>query len=154
MEDLREKLWVKTQVGGVARYEGDSYHRVSNDLPGNPWFICTLWLADFLADRAETETDVAPAIELMQWVTDHALPSGVLAEQVHPLTGEPLSVSPLTWSHATFVATVHRVLRHLGKIRVCPECGMEMTDRAPKEHWLEKLYADTCNTIYGFCQVR
>ncbi len=154
MEDLREKLWIKTQVGGVARYEGDSYHRVSNDLPGNPWFICTLWLADFLADRAETELDAAPAIELMQWVTDHALPSGVLAEQVHPLTGEPLSVSPLTWSHATFVATVHRVLRHLGKIKVCPECGMEMTDRAPKGHWLEKLYADTCNTIYGFCQAR
>jgi GH15 family glucan-1,4-alpha-glucosidase len=51
---------------------------------------------DFLADRAETEPDVASAIELMQWVTDHALPSGVLAEQVHPITGEPLSVSPLT----------------------------------------------------------
>ena len=94
MEDLREKLWVKTQVGGVARYEGDSYHRVSNDLPANPWFICTLWLADFLADRAETETDVAAAVELIQWVTDHALPSGVLAEQVHPRTGEPLSVHP------------------------------------------------------------
>ncbi|MGO9567704.1 MAG: glycoside hydrolase family 15 protein [Desulfomonilaceae bacterium] len=154
MEDLRDKLWVKTQVGGMARYEGDSYHRVSNDLPGNPWFICTLWLADFLADRAETEIDVASAVELMQWVTDHALPSGVLAEQVHPLTGEPLSVSPLTWSHATFVATVHRVLRHLGRISKCPECGLELTDRAPKEHWLEKLYADTCNTIYGFCQVR
>jgi GH15 family glucan-1,4-alpha-glucosidase len=73
MEDLREKLWVKTQVGGVARYEGDSYHRASTDLPGNPWFICTLWLADFLADRAETEIDVASATELMQWVTDHAL---------------------------------------------------------------------------------
>ena len=154
MEDLKAKLWVKTQVGGMARYEGDTYHRVSNDLPGNPWFICTLWLADFLADRAETEIEVSPAIELIKWVTGHALPSGVLAEQVHPLTGEPLSVSPLTWSHATFVATVHRVLRRLGRIKVCPECGMEVTDRAPKEHWLEKLYADTCNTIYGFCQVR
>ena len=86
----------------------------------------------FLLTGPKLKLDVAPAIELMQWVTDHALPSGVLAEQVHPLTGEPLSVSPLTWSHATFVATVHRVLRHLGKIKVCPECGMEMTDRAPK----------------------
>src|SRR5947199_7129209 len=34
-------------VGGVARYENDYYHRISNDIaavPGNPWFICTLWL--------------------------------------------------------------------------------------------------------------
>jgi GH15 family glucan-1,4-alpha-glucosidase len=154
MEDLKSNLWVKTQVGGMARYEGDSYHRVNNDWPGNPWFVCTLWLADFLADRAATEKEVSPAIELLQWAADHALPSGVLAEQVHPLTGEPLSVSPLTWSHATFVATVHRILRRLGRIKVCPECGMEVTDRAPKEHWLENLYADTCNTIYGFCQVR
>ena len=30
----------------------------------------------------------------------------MLAEQVHPYTKQPLSVSPLTWSHATFVATV------------------------------------------------
>ncbi|AFM24744.1 glycoside hydrolase family 15 protein [Desulfomonile tiedjei] len=154
MEDLRERLWVKTEVGGMARYEGDIYHRVSNDFPGNPWFVCTLWLADFFADRAETEIEVSPAVELLKWVANHALPSGVLAEQVHPLTGAPLSVSPLTWSHATFVATVHRVLRRLGKIKVCPECGMEVTDQAPKEHWLEKLYADTCNTIYSFCQVR
>lgn len=154
MEDLREKLWVKTEVGGMARYEGDIYHRVSNDFPGNPWFVCTLWLADFFADRAETETEISSAVDLLKWVTNHALPSGVLAEQVHPLTGIPLSVSPLTWSHATFVATVHRVLRRLGKIKVCPACGKELTDQSPREHWLEKLYADTCNRIYSFCQVR
>ena len=39
-------------------------------------------------------------------VRDHALPSGVLAEQVNPYTNEPLSVSPLTWSHAAFVTAV------------------------------------------------
>ena len=31
---------------------------------------------------------------------------GILAEQLHCYTGEPLSVAPLTWSHATFVETV------------------------------------------------
>jgi GH15 family glucan-1,4-alpha-glucosidase len=46
------------------------------------------------------------AEEMLQWAARRALPSGVLAEQVHPLTGAPLSVSPLTWSHSTFVATV------------------------------------------------
>jgi GH15 family glucan-1,4-alpha-glucosidase len=47
MKQVEEKLWVKTRVGGLARYENDYYHRVSNDIasvPGNPWFICTLWL--------------------------------------------------------------------------------------------------------------
>jgi GH15 family glucan-1,4-alpha-glucosidase len=32
-------------------------------------------------------------------------PSGVMAEQVHPHTGAPMSVSPLTWSHATMALT-------------------------------------------------
>jgi len=30
----------------------------------------------------------------------------VMAEQVHPFTGEPVSVSPLVWSHAEFVIAV------------------------------------------------
>jgi len=44
--------------------------------------------------------------EILEWVTEHALPSGDLAEQLHPYTGEPLSVSPLTWSPAEYVKTV------------------------------------------------
>jgi len=36
-------------------------------------------------------------------VVGHASPAGLLPEQVHPFTGVPLSVSPLTWSHAAFV---------------------------------------------------
>ncbi len=51
MRAVEDKLWVKTRVGGLARYENDYYHRVSNDIaavPGNPWFICTLWLAGLL----------------------------------------------------------------------------------------------------------
>ena len=33
-----------------------------------------------------------------------------MAEQVDPFTNAPLSVSPLTWSHAAFVSTVHEYL--------------------------------------------
>jgi len=40
-----------------------------------------------------------------------ALPSGIMSEQVHPYTGEPLSVSPLTWSHAAFVSAVQHYAR-------------------------------------------
>jgi glucoamylase len=47
----------------------------------------------------------------LEWTAKAALPSGVLAEQLEPLTGEHVSVSPLTWSHSTFVAAVLSYLR-------------------------------------------
>ena len=111
MESLRDRLWVKTDIGGAARYENDYYHRVSDDIgriPGNPWFICTLWLAQWEVAAATTMDDLERAHELLRWVVNRALPSGTLAEQVHPLTGQPMSVSPLTWSHAEFVSTVQQ----------------------------------------------
>lgn len=109
MQAVRDRLWVKTDVGGVARYENDYYHQVSQDIenvPGNLWFICTLWLAQWYIAMAQTKDDLKPALDILNWAADHALPSGVMAEQVHPYTNAPLSVSPLTWSHATFVITV------------------------------------------------
>ena len=116
MDTVRERLWVKTSVGGVARYENDYYHQVSQDIenvPGNPWFICTLWLAQWYIATAQTAEDLEPALEILEWTAAHALPSGVMAEQVHPYTNEPLSVSPLTWSHATLVMAVREyVARH------------------------------------------
>jgi GH15 family glucan-1,4-alpha-glucosidase len=126
METMHDHLWVRTNVGGVARYEGDYYHRVSWDLdrvPGNPWFICTLWLAQWHIARAKTNADLEPALELLDWVAAHHLRSGVMAEQVHPYTNEPLSVSPLTWSHATLVLTVHEYLEKRAHLNRCPECG-------------------------------
>ncbi len=59
---------------------------------------------------ARTLEDLAPVRETLEWVLARALRSGALAEQVHPLTGAPLSVSPLTWSHATLVGLVDRYL--------------------------------------------
>ncbi|HEX9015721.1 MAG TPA: glycoside hydrolase family 15 protein [Chloroflexota bacterium] len=110
---IEQRLWCETEIGGVARYEDDHYHQVSRDLahvPGNPWFISTLWLADCHTAGARRREDLGRTRELLEWVAAHALPSGVLAEQVHPFTGEPLSVSPLTWSHAAFVESVQRYL--------------------------------------------
>ena len=49
MRAIRETLWVQTEIGGVARYAKDPYQRnVAEDdpTPGNPWLICTLWLAE------------------------------------------------------------------------------------------------------------
>jgi GH15 family glucan-1,4-alpha-glucosidase len=83
MQAIRDQLWVKTNVGGVARYMNDLYHQVSQDIsnvPGNPWFICTLWLAEWYALTAKKLDDLKPAMEILEWVAAHALPSGILAE--------------------------------------------------------------------------
>jgi GH15 family glucan-1,4-alpha-glucosidase len=119
MAAVEEELWCREGIGGLARYAGDDYHRVcpaTPGLPGNPWMICTLWLADWYLERGHWPDDLERAQDLLVWVAERALPSGVLAEQVHPRSGAPLSVSPLTWSHAEFIGTVHRFLdclRHL-----------------------------------------
>ena len=126
MDKIEKRLWVKTEVGGVARYEDDGYHQVSQQtetIPGNPWFICTLWLADYYIARAETPEQLQQAAPLLEWVAERALPSGCLAEQVHPETNEPLSVCPLTWSHATVVATLVKYLNKLNEMTACGTCG-------------------------------
>lgn len=126
MRAVEERLWAKTDAGGCARYEGDGYMRATDEvekIPGNPWFICTLWLADYRIASARTLEELESAVEILEWVTKRALPSGVLAEQVDPLTGTPLSVSPLTWSHSTVVATVIAYLRKLEALLECEACG-------------------------------
>ena len=54
--------------------------------------------------------------------------SGVLAEQVNPYTNEPISVSPLTWSHATVVSTA---IKYLEKLEQCRPAKRAITDLPP-----------------------
>ena len=120
MKAIEARLTVKTPIGGIARYENDNYFQMSQDVtnvPGNPWFISTLWLAEWYIATARTLDDLERPRALLEWCRSKALPSGVLAEQVHPYTGEPLSVSPLTWSHAGFVSATQHFARQSAKIR-------------------------------------
>ena len=105
---VEQRLWVKTGGGGLARYVGDDYQRVARrgDVPGNPWVVSTLWLAQCRIAAARDRRELELALPLLMWAAERALPSGVLPEQVHPESGEFLSVSPLTWSHGTLVAAV------------------------------------------------
>ena len=109
MEAIRQQLWLKTPVEGCARYRNDVYQRQKDGpegIPGNPWFISTLWLGEYFIARAESLQELHEAVPYLEWCANNALPSGVLAEQVHPVNGSPLSVSPLTWSHSAFVWAV------------------------------------------------
>ncbi len=97
-----EALEVRTDIGGIARNRGDYYFRTSEDMdrvPGNPWVICTLWAARMAATRGERPK----ASRLIDWAISRANNAGMLPEQVHPFTGEPLAVQPLAWSHAELV---------------------------------------------------
>jgi len=104
MSALIDRLWCKTEAGGVARYEN-----IVN-VPGNPWFICTMWVAQYYIAKAKSVDDLKPALQMLNCAQHCALPSGILAEQVHPYNCSPLSVSPLTWSHAAVVIAIREYI--------------------------------------------
>lgn len=101
---IEERLWVGGPIGGLSRYEGDSYHAGGGG--ANPWVICTLWLAQYHMAAATAPAHWQRARDLIDWTLSRALPSGVLPEQLDPRSGEFRSVSPLTWSHAALVGAL------------------------------------------------
>jgi GH15 family glucan-1,4-alpha-glucosidase len=106
---VRDRLWVDTDVGGIARYTSDQYFKRSDDVervPGNPWIICTLWVARWYVAKARSADELRVALTILEWVRTHAMPGGHLPEQLHPYSGQALSVAPLTWSHAELISAV------------------------------------------------
>lgn len=87
--------------GGTPRYENDHYFESNPPVLGNPWFVTTLWMAQYYVRTQKAEK----AKYYLEWTIQRALPSGVLSEQVNPTTGQQLSVAPLVWSHAEFINT-------------------------------------------------
>jgi oligosaccharide amylase len=110
------------KVGGYARYMRDQYYQVDTSLPGNPWFITTLWIAEYYIAIAGTKEDLDPAIAILDWTCNYALSTGVLSEQINPHTGDQLSVAPLAWSHAAFVTTIIKYLEKLDDLGLCDMC--------------------------------
>ncbi|TLD43175.1 MAG: Glucoamylase [Candidatus Jettenia ecosi] len=149
MKAIEETLWVKTKIGGIARYEQDPYQRVANDsgIPGNPWIICTMWMAQYYIATAKSLEELEKVTNYLRWAVSRALPSGVLAEQINPFTGAPVSVSPLTWSHATVVQTVMDYLEKLQELHTCEQCGRSIfrRDRAGRQQI--KKYSQTHSAI-------
>jgi glucoamylase len=153
MQAVKEKLWVEGEFKGVARYQDDGYYRTDPKTTGNPWIICTLWLADYLIQKDGADEDLQEAIKIIQIAAQRALSSGVLPEQYSPHTGEPLSVAPLTWSHATFLITMQALMRRLAQRQACPTCGATSFSHLRRNDWIDKLYAATCSSIHGICRL-
>jgi GH15 family glucan-1,4-alpha-glucosidase len=101
LREVENILLHQTPAGGAVRYEHDDYFLADQSYVGNPWFVTTLWMAQYYL-RIK---DVQNAHDLVDWAVSHALESGVLSEQVDPVHGTPVSVTPLVWSHAEFINT-------------------------------------------------
>lgn len=108
-EELTSTIATMTRVFGVdatsvglPRYEHDNYRRVSDDIQGNWWIITSLWMAQYHIETGDREK----ADTVLKWVLSHASTTGVLPEQISPLDHSFISVAPLTWSHAEYVASL------------------------------------------------
>ncbi len=122
MKKTEEELSVQTPIGGIARYQGDHYYRSSGNIPGNPWIVTTLWLAEYFISIARTDHDLDRVRALFSWVLSRADKSGVLPEQIHPFSGAALSAAPLVWSHASFAHAVVSYLDKLEELGICKSC--------------------------------
>ncbi len=118
MKLTKEKLTVRTPVGGIARYLGDQYYRVGGDVPGNPWFITTLWFTQYSIALAKSDHDLDQVRLDLNWVERNALRSGILSEQLNPYTKEQISAAPLTWSHAEYLRTIIMYMRKLTELKI------------------------------------
>jgi GH15 family glucan-1,4-alpha-glucosidase len=99
---IEQVLLDQSPTKGSPRYEHDNYFASSPAYQGNPWFVTTLWLAQYYAGSGRDDE----AKRLVDWALSLQLPSGMLSEQVEPSTGVPLSVTPLVWSHAELINTI------------------------------------------------
>lgn len=88
--------------GGSVRYEDDNYFKSDPAYKGNPWFVTTLWLAQYYASDGQMDKTV----KYIDWTLKHAMPSGLLSEQVNPEDGSIVGVTPLVWSHAELINTI------------------------------------------------
>jgi GH15 family glucan-1,4-alpha-glucosidase len=99
---LHAALEVTEQRPGVPRYKDDDYRRADSTSVGNPWFITTLWLAQYNLEVGKPRE----AERIVKWVQSHMMPTGVLSEQINPADDSFVSVAPLAWSQAEFVSTL------------------------------------------------
>jgi len=123
-----ERLYCTRYWGGLARYEGDNYCRTGYDIPGNPWFVTTLWMIQYYIATAKEEHDLDRVKQWFEILQQAALPTGILSEQINPYTKQQISAAPLTWSHAEFVLAVIQYMKKLEEFGVCkmsdPVCNI------------------------------
>lgn len=104
-EITKTSLNVGSPTFGTARYFGDKYCSVDQSKPGNPWFISSLWIAQFIIAKSKSTEDLEEAKEIIEGVSKFSF-AHMLSEQIDPNNGNSISATPLVWSHAEFARTI------------------------------------------------
>jgi GH15 family glucan-1,4-alpha-glucosidase len=86
----------------LARFEDDEYDRMDPSRVGNPWYVTTLWHAQYLLEANQLERSRS----IVEWVKDRMTSTGVLSEQFDADTLQSISVAPLAWSQAEYLSTL------------------------------------------------
>lgn len=102
IETIKQLFGVNQGALGLPRYENDDYRRTNPNVTGNYWFITSLWLAQYYSEQGDGEQ----ALKILDWVKDHSLHTGMMSEQMDPVTEEIISPAPLTWTHAEYISTL------------------------------------------------
>lgn len=102
VKTAEDRLFNKSGVGGYLRYENDAYWRHDADVSGNPWIITTLWMAHYYLYTGNQ----LRAQEVIDWVVEKSMSTGVLPEQIHARSGGFAGVAPLNWSHSELLHTL------------------------------------------------
>lgn len=100
MVALIEETLTSHGIGGIKRYENDSY------IGGNPWILTTLWVALYHVRTG----NYTRGKEYLFWAVNGRTELGLLPEQVNKDTGKPEWVIPLTWSHAMYVQVLSELV--------------------------------------------
>jgi GH15 family glucan-1,4-alpha-glucosidase len=102
LKTIEDLLLDISPSGGSARYEDDNYFRSEPAYKGNPWFVTTLWMAQYYARNGQKEK----ALKYIEWTMKNSLNSGLLSEQISPEDSRIVGVTPLVWSHAEIINTI------------------------------------------------
>jgi GH15 family glucan-1,4-alpha-glucosidase len=108
---IKELFGINKGAIGLPRSENDDYRRVSHGIAGNQWFITSFWLAQYYLDNNDQEK----AYKILDWAKDHAMNTGVMGEQLDPVTNQVVAPAPLTWTHAEYIATLLDAIAKDGK---------------------------------------
>lgn len=91
----------KLQNGTLySRFIGDSYY--GDGSAPNVWPVVSLWMAEIALERDE----MSEAEPVLKAVLSLRSQSGIIPEQVDPVTHVPASLAPLVWSHAEFISAL------------------------------------------------
>lgn len=102
IETVKELFGINNGAPGLPRYENDDYRRSNSTITGNLWFITSMWLAQYYIENKQNDE----AMQIIDWVKDSAMSTGMMSEQIDPVSHEIISPAPLTWTHAEYITTL------------------------------------------------